>query len=181
MVTSSLVTALRIASIGAAVLLVENSWALKPSEYAKGDQVCYRTGGRRNFELCREPVSPQELEAARIQGAQRDSEASEYRRREARLASCSFSLLSSWPGEIERLSKRLGAAKFALQYSRSELAEGYSDLSKQQYLPSSAIREAREKVAFFSRMVADQNREIAGIEWCIECARLRQAGAKACD
>lgn len=156
-------------------------WALTPNEYAKGENVCHRTGGRRNIEICREAVSRQELDAARQQGLVMSREASDYRRRAARLDACSFSVFSDWQGEIQRLDKKLKTVLSTRSYARAAVSEGYSDLAKQRYLPSDVVAAARHKVEFFSGLVEDQDREIAGIEWCMECAQRRVAGSKNCD
>lgn len=154
-------------------LMPPECFALSEYDYAKDGQICYRTGGKRNFEHCRPPKDKNELANAQRQTNEKNAYYAKYNY-------CDFSMFSTWGGERGRLTKKLESAKFSYDFASKEVFWAKQDIAKQAYLPSETVREAYSTLGIYQPIMNKASYEIGALNWCIECAKAQQKGSADC-
>lgn len=134
-------------------------------------KICFylKTGFTGGFH-CREPKDPDELQTERAKD-----------NAQHRLNACNFSLFSTWPGEVEKIQKKLVVLRNSRKSEYQELYWAQQDINKQAYLPSETVRASYETAAIFRGLIAQDDAEINTQEWCLKCAIKRNNGAANCE
>jgi hypothetical protein len=78
------------------------------------------------------------------------------------------------------LKKKIESEKSFLGLANTERYWANEDIRKSAVLPSETVRSAYDTLSTFNGMAAESQKQIASLEWCVQCAMKRPTGEADC-
>ncbi len=149
--------------------VADSGQTIKYLDYARDGLICT---ARKGPHRCRKPTRAEEYQFVKRRTELRDRYWNLYH-------SCDFSMFRSWSSEISRFEKLRRTEQEHLSVAKEELRWAQRD-ARNPNLPSDTVRDGIANSSTYRAWTLDSRRELARINWCLECARKRKGGSKDC-